>query len=77
MRVVSYISGLRQEDGKYIYGNSFKDIDNANIPTLDWSLYVDAVDYLDFTDALFGKSTMNLRGSKVKNNLPGIKPWLF
>lgn len=62
---------------KYIYGNSFKEIDNANIPTLDWSLYVDAVDYIDFTDALFGKATMNLRGSKVKNNLPGIKPWLF
>lgn len=61
-----------------VYGNSLNDIShNENVPRLDWRTYIDSKNYIDFSDALLGKSNIDVPGNLIKELLPGIKPWFF
>lgn len=58
-----------------IYGDGFNSYSQAEI--VDWLAYEAYSKVINFSDALFGHSKVNMPGALIKEFLPGIKPWFF
>ena len=56
-----------------VYGDSL--LNNKLRKVIDWKAYDAVSGYLDFTDALYGNSVINMPGNHIKKCLPGLKTW--
>ena len=77
----SEVCKIQREGVSIVNGSIYGDTLNAsNGPikkTLDWRLYVAAEKNINFSDALYGDSELDMPGKTIKECLPGIKPWFF
>lgn len=61
-----------------VFGESLNKLySNKQIPLLDWKLYVEAKDYIDFSECLFGVPTLDRPSEIIKQYLPNINPWFI
>lgn len=61
--------------GNCLYGDSL--INNKRRKVMDWRAYDSVSDYLNFTDALFWHSYINMPGALIRKYLPGLNTWFI
>lgn len=61
-----------------VYGDSLI-TDEINLYTkkMDYRTYEASKEYIDFSDALYGSSNINMPGMLIKKFLPGINTWFY
>lgn len=59
----------------YVYGDGFYCTDRPDI--VDWIAYEAYSEIINYCDALYGVSNINMPGTIIKKHLQGIKPWFI